>query len=72
VLVAVFAVLLLGPRATEFVVRDVRDLDDGGRMLVIPHGKTRRAERVLKIPKYCSHCSARSPPGARVGRRCFS
>jgi integrase len=49
--VAVLAAWLLGTRATELVVRDVRDLDDGGRLLVIPVGKNRRAERTFEIPE---------------------
>jgi integrase len=49
--VAVLAAWLLGTRATELVVRDVRDLDDGGRLLVIPVGKNRRAARSFEIPE---------------------
>jgi integrase len=49
--VAVLAAWLLGTRAAELVVqRDVRDLDDGGKLLVIPSGKTKRAERDIEIP----------------------
>lgn len=48
--VAVLAAWLLGTRATELVVRDIRDLDDGGRRFVIPRGKNRRAERSYEVP----------------------
>lgn len=49
--VAVLAAWLLGTRATELVVRDVRDLDAGGRLLVIPQGKNRNAQRTIEIPE---------------------
>lgn len=49
--VAVLAALLLGPRATEVVARDVRDLDDGGRLLWIPTSKTANGRRELEVPE---------------------
>lgn len=49
--VAVAAALLLGARATEVVVRDVRDLDDGGRLLWIPSSKTEAGKRCLEVPE---------------------
>src|SRR5262245_6815509 len=49
--VAVLAAWLLGTRATELVVRDVRDLDDDGRRFVIPVGKTRRSDRSYEVPE---------------------
>lgn len=42
--------LLLGPRATELVKRDVRDLDDRGRRLRIRQTKTPTGERGLILP----------------------
>jgi len=47
---AVSLALLLGLRASEIVLRQVRDLDDGGRLLWVPHGKTRNARRYLAVP----------------------
>jgi integrase len=49
--VAVLTALLLGPRASEVVQRDVRDLDDGGRLLWIPDSKTEAGKRQLEIPE---------------------
>lgn len=42
--------LLLGLRASECTDRIVRDLDDGGRVLWIPHGKTAAAIRQMQVP----------------------
>lgn len=42
--------LLLGLRASECTDRLVRDLDDGGRVLWIPHGKTEAAIRQMQVP----------------------
>lgn len=49
--VAVLAVLLLGTRATELVMRDVRDLDDDGTILWIPDSKTESGKRILEVPE---------------------
>ncbi len=48
--VITIAYLLLGPRASELVRRDVRDLDDGGRLLWIDRTKTRAGTRRLGVP----------------------
>lgn len=48
--VAVLAALLLGLRASEVTDRVCRDLDDGGRLLWVPFGKTRRSRRALDVP----------------------
>jgi integrase len=42
--------LLMGMRASEVTDRLVRDIDDDGRVLVIPHAKTRAGVRRLRIP----------------------
>lgn len=42
--------LLLGMRAGEVLGRTVRDLDDEGRVLWIPKGKTANARRRLAVP----------------------
>ena len=49
--VAAMMTLLLGLRASEVVSRVVRDLDDGGRLLWIPHSKTPAGKRTLRIPE---------------------
>lgn len=43
--------LLLGMRASEVLHRVVRDLDDGGKVLWIPRGKTDNARRRLEVPE---------------------
>lgn len=40
----------LGLRPTEALVRVVRDLDDDGQILWVPHGKTPNARRRLAVP----------------------
>lgn len=49
--VAVLAAELLGTRATELVVRDVRDLDDDGRIFWIPDAKTPSGRRANEVPE---------------------
>ncbi|MBL9005514.1 MAG: tyrosine-type recombinase/integrase [Myxococcales bacterium] len=46
---AVLVQLVLGLRSSEVLGRRVRDLDDGGRALCIPGGKTKNARRSLSI-----------------------
>lgn len=48
---AVTVTLMMGLRATEALARQVRDLDDGGRVLWIDVGKTRNARRRLHVPQ---------------------
>lgn len=50
IMLAPLACLLMGLRISELTKREVRDLDDGGRVLVIPHGKTLSAKRRVVIP----------------------
>lgn len=42
--------LLLGPRTSELIRRDVRDLDDGGQLLLIGKTKTLAGSRKLRVP----------------------
>lgn len=49
--VAALAYLLLGIRASELTDREVRDLDDGGRLLWIPEAKTEAGKRLLEVPE---------------------
>ena len=46
--------LYLGSRNTELAVRDVRDLDDDGRLLLIGKTKSRAGRRKLRIPEVLS------------------
>ena len=48
---AAIVALLLGMRASEVLVRVVRDLDDGGKVLWITRGKTDNARRRLQVPE---------------------
>lgn len=48
---AVLTQLLLGLRSGEVLPRQVRDLDDGARILWIPKGKTKNARRRLEVPE---------------------
>lgn len=44
-------VVAMGLRASEICDRVVRDVDDGGRMLWVPYGKTTNARRHLDVPE---------------------
>jgi integrase len=48
--VAAMMTLMLGMRASEVVEREVRDVDDGGRLLWIPSAKTLAGRRTLEVP----------------------
>lgn len=48
--VAVATILVLGGRASEVVTRDVRDVDDSGRLLWISCSKTPGGKRTLAVP----------------------
>ncbi|MDB5526890.1 MAG: hypothetical protein JWM58_4653, partial [Rhizobium sp.] len=49
--VAAMVALLLGERAFEILDRQVRDLDDGGRLLIITDSKTNAGKRTLEVPE---------------------
>lgn len=49
--VAALCALLLGMRATEITQRQVRDLDDDGRLLWIPESKTEAGRRTVEVPE---------------------
>lgn len=49
--IAVAVALLLGARASEIAHRQVRDLDDAGRLLWIPSSKTSAGRRHLEVPE---------------------
>lgn len=50
--VATMVAMVLGMRATEIASRDVRDVDDGGRLLWIPDSKTDAGKRTLEVPVF--------------------
>lgn len=43
--------LLMGPRASEVTDRQVRDVDDGGRVFWIERAKTPNGDRALEVPE---------------------
>lgn len=49
--IAAAMALLMGMRASEITGRQVRDVDDGGRVLWIERAKTRKGDRHLEIPE---------------------
>ena len=49
--VATYTQLVLGLRSSEVLHREVRDLDDAGRVLWIPSGKTDNSRRRLDVPE---------------------
>ena len=64
--------IFLGLRPTEAVVRVVRDLDDAGRVLWIPFGKTQNAKRRLQVPDVLrqilmKHAEGKSPESPLLG-----
>lgn len=68
--VLALAYLLLGARAGEIVLRVVRDVDDGGRMLWIPDSKTEAGRRQLEVPDvlvpHFQRLTARRPALAKL------
>jgi integrase len=68
--VLALAYLLLGARAGEVVLRVVRDVDDGGRMLWIPDSKTDAGRRQLEVPDvlvpHFQRLTARRPAMAKL------
>jgi integrase len=64
--------IFLGLRPTEAVIRVVRDLDDEGRVLWIPFGKTDNARRRLQVPEtlrnvLIKHAQGKSPDAPLLG-----
>lgn len=49
--IATLCQMLLGLRSREILEREVRDLDDEGKVLWIPTGKTQNARRRLEVPE---------------------
>lgn len=64
--------LLLGLRASEVVLREVRDLDDRGRVLRVPHGKTYGARRSVILPEVIRPLMAKLAEGKRPGDLLFT
>ena len=63
--------LLMGMRASEVTDRVVRDLDDDGRVLVIPRAKTRAGIRRLRLPAVLQPLLARLAVGKEPTERLF-
>ncbi len=61
--------LLLGLRASELSDRVVGDVDDGGKVLIVPRGKTRAARRALVIPAVLRARVAELIGGRALGKR---
>ena len=57
------AYLLLGARSGEIALRQVRDVDDGGRVLWIPDSKTAAGRRELGVPEQLATHLARLAAG---------
>jgi integrase len=49
--VAALMSLLMGMRCSEIISRVARDVDDDGRLLWIPEGKTKAGRRTLEVPE---------------------
>lgn len=64
--------LLLGARASELIKRNVRDLDDGGRVLWIGKTKTRAGQRCLMIPADLAAALTALTAGARSDAPIFT
>lgn len=68
--IAVLLALLLGLRSGEVLQRTARDVDDAGRVLWIPAGKTRNARRRLQVPELLQpllgRLAAAGPPERRL------
>ncbi|MBE7448916.1 MAG: tyrosine-type recombinase/integrase [Kofleriaceae bacterium] len=70
--VAVMTALLLGTRPGEIVCREVRDLDDDGRLLWITKAKTKAGERTLEIPAFLRPYLLRVAKGKQPTDRLFT
>ncbi len=69
--IAAFCQLVLGLRSSEVLERQVRDLDDDGRVLWIPCGKTDNARRRLEVPEALRVFLLRLAAGQRPERLLF-
>lgn len=68
---AVLCALVFGRRASEVTERTARDLDDGGRMLWIPHAKTKAGRVQLEVPTEIRPLLARLARGKAPADRLF-
>lgn len=69
--VATYMQLVLGLRSSEVLHRQVRDLDDDGRVLWIPSGKTDNARRRLEVTEPLRGLLLRQAKGQPPERRLF-
>ena len=63
--------LLLGIRSREILDRQVRDLDDGGRVLWISKAKTRAGDRRVLVPDIIRELLLAQVAGRESGARVF-
>lgn len=68
---ALLTQLLLGLRSSEVLSRQTRDLDDAGRVLVIPFGKTGNARRRLAVDARLRPLLLRQAAGKAPDERLF-
>lgn len=69
--IALLTQLFLGLRSSEVLSRKVRDLDDAGRVLVIPFGKTENARRRLVVDERLRPLLLRQAAGKAPDERLF-
>lgn len=69
--IAAMTLLFLGLRCSEVCRARVRDLDDGGRVLIVQRGKTRNARRRLRIPAVLAGLLALQAAGKGPEQRLF-
>ncbi|HRI54500.1 MAG TPA: site-specific integrase [Pseudomonadota bacterium] len=69
--VAMLVALLMGLRASEIISRQVRDFDDGGRVLWVERGKTAAAQRRPEVPDVLRPHLQRLAQGKGPGDKLF-
>lgn len=68
----ILSCLYLGTRVSEVLFRAVRDLDDRGTVLRIPHGKSKNAARRLRLPEELQRFWKEQAKGKLPTARLFS
>lgn len=70
--IAAMVALLLGERASEVLHRQVRDLDDAGRLLIISDTKTDAGRRTLEVPAVLQPYLLKLAAGKKATDRLFN
>ena len=70
--VASMVALLLGERASEILDRKVRELDDGGKLLIISDSKTKAGRRTLEVPVVLQPYLLKLAKGKKATARLFA